>query len=83
MICSYKSYGPRHGFMLTGNQINLTFPQQIKLTAQRMTKYLREISREDPYKLCFVCLGNICRSPTAEGIFIHKVKEAGLEQYFY
>ena len=48
-----------------------------------MTKYLREISREDPYKLCFVCLGNICRSPTAEGIFIHKVKEAGVEQYFY
>ena len=26
----------------------------------------------------FVCLGNICRSPMAEGIFVHLVKEAGL-----
>lgn len=26
----------------------------------------------------FVCTGNICRSPTAEGIFIHKVAAAGL-----
>lgn len=27
----------------------------------------------------FVCLGNICRSPTAEAVFRHKAKEAGLE----
>lgn len=27
----------------------------------------------------FVCMGNICRSPTAEGVFRHHVKEAGLE----
>ena len=26
----------------------------------------------------FVCLGNICRSPTAHGIFEHKLKQAGL-----
>ncbi len=26
----------------------------------------------------FVCMGNICRSPTAEGIFRHKVQQAGL-----
>lgn len=45
--------------------------------------YLRPITKEDPYKLCFVCLGNICRSPTAEGLFIHKVKESGLESYFF
>ncbi|RNC84357.1 MAG: low molecular weight phosphotyrosine protein phosphatase [Balneola sp.] len=48
-----------------------------------MSSYLRPITKENPYKICFVCLGNICRSPTAEGIFIHKVKEAGLELYFY
>ncbi len=26
-----------------------------------------------------VCMGNICRSPTAEGVFRHKVRQAGLE----
>lgn len=26
----------------------------------------------------FVCLGNICRSPTAHGVFEHKLREAGL-----
>lgn len=29
-------------------------------------------------KLCFVCLGNICRSPTAEGVMRALVDEAGL-----
>ncbi|HET8865859.1 MAG TPA: low molecular weight protein-tyrosine-phosphatase [Gracilimonas sp.] len=43
----------------------------------------KPITTADPYKLVFVCLGNICRSPTAEGIFLHKVKEEGLQNYFY
>ncbi len=29
-------------------------------------------------KVLFVCMGNICRSPTAEGVFAHFVTEAGL-----
>lgn len=29
-------------------------------------------------KVLFVCLGNICRSPTAEGMFRHLLSEAGL-----
>jgi protein-tyrosine phosphatase len=32
-----------------------------------------------PYRILFVCLGNICRSPTAEGIMRALVREAGLE----
>lgn len=28
--------------------------------------------------VCFVCLGNICRSPTAEGVFTKLVIDAGL-----
>lgn len=28
----------------------------------------------------FVCLGNICRSPMAEAVFRHLVKEEGLDQ---
>ena len=31
-----------------------------------------------PAKVLFVCMGNICRSPTAEGIFRHLVAAAGL-----
>lgn len=30
-------------------------------------------------KVLFVCLGNICRSPLAEAIFVHKVKEQNLQ----
>ena len=42
----------------------------------------KRITKEDPLKICFVCLGNICRSPTAEGIFQHLVQQRGLEAYF-
>jgi len=42
----------------------------------------KSITKEDPFRICFVCLGNICRSPTAEGIFQHLVNERGLEPYF-
>lgn len=41
------------------------------------------ITKENPFRICFVCLGNICRSPTAEGIFQHLVKERGLKSYFF
>ena len=33
-------------------------------------------------RVCFVCLGNICRSPTAEGVFRHLVAEAGCADAF-
>ena len=34
-------------------------------------------------KLCFVCLGNICRSPMAEFVMKDLVKKAGRENDFY
>lgn len=33
---------------------------------------------KDNISVLFVCMGNICRSPTAEGVFRHVVAEAGL-----
>lgn len=34
-------------------------------------------------RICFVCLGNICRSPMAEGVFKHLADEAGLGDRFH
>ena len=36
-------------------------------------------STTPPIKVLFVCLGNICRSPLAEGVFRNLVEEAGLD----
>lgn len=33
-------------------------------------------------RVCFVCLGNICRSPTAEGVLVHLVAQAGRADAF-
>jgi protein-tyrosine phosphatase len=33
-------------------------------------------------RILFVCMGNICRSPTAEGVLRHLVAERGLEDEF-
>ncbi|MFK0229132.1 low molecular weight protein-tyrosine-phosphatase [Streptomyces sp. NPDC090303] len=31
------------------------------------------------YRVCFVCTGNICRSPMAEHVFRRQIEEAGLD----
>ncbi len=36
------------------------------------------MTRKPEVSVLFVCMGNICRSPTAEGVFRHFVQEAGL-----
>jgi len=36
------------------------------------------MTRQPPSSLLFVCTGNICRSPTAEGVMRHALKERGL-----
>lgn len=36
------------------------------------------MSEQDPVRVVFVCMGNICRSPTAEGIFRQKLIDTGL-----
>ncbi len=35
-----------------------------------------------PVRVLFVCLGNICRSPAAEGVFLHLIGREGLEEAF-
>jgi protein-tyrosine phosphatase len=36
-------------------------------------------SSTEPHRILFVCLGNICRSPLAEGVFRHLAAERGLD----
>lgn len=36
-----------------------------------------------PVKVLFVCMGNICRSPTAHGVFESLVERAGLSQQIH
>jgi len=36
-----------------------------------------------PTRVLFVCLGNICRSPLAEGVFTHLAKERGVMDRFF
>jgi protein-tyrosine phosphatase len=38
-----------------------------------------DLNTNKKYKVLFVCLGNICRSPAAHGIFEHIVKENGMQ----
>jgi low molecular weight protein-tyrosine phosphatase len=38
---------------------------------------------EVPIRVLFVCMGNICRSPTAEGVFRHQVEQAGLSHLIH
>jgi len=38
-----------------------------------------DLNINNKYKVLFVCLGNICRSPAAQGIFEHIVRENGME----
>lgn len=33
-------------------------------------------------KILFVCMGNICRSPTAHGVMQHKINQRGLQKRF-
>ena len=33
-------------------------------------------------KILFVCLGNICRSPAAEAVFINQITKKGIKEHF-
>lgn len=40
------------------------------------------MKREEPHKILFVCLGNICRSPAAEGVMKQIVARAGVSDCY-
>ncbi len=46
-------------------------------TGLNLRRWLRA-ARPPEYTVVFVCMGNICRSPTAHGVFRHRLRQAGL-----
>jgi len=44
--------------------------------------YVDVLCMEDKKKILFVCLGNICRSPSAEGVMRKMLEEAGRAERF-
>lgn len=44
---------------------------------------MSDVSDPSRTSVLFVCLGNICRSPLAEGIFTHLVDQRGLSDQFH
>ncbi|HFQ14520.1 MAG TPA: low molecular weight phosphotyrosine protein phosphatase [Gammaproteobacteria bacterium] len=39
------------------------------------------LNRKEKIRVLFVCMGNICRSPTAEGVFRHLVRQHELDEH--
>ena len=46
-------------------------------------KEYNSLNNNKKYKILFVCLGNICRSPSAEAIMKKLVKDAGADSSFF
>jgi protein-tyrosine phosphatase len=63
---------------LARNSMNLTFDFIERLLDRSCPPPIRSDSKTAKIKVLFVCWGNVCRSPMAEGIFRQMVAERGL-----
>ncbi|KAL9235444.1 hypothetical protein vseg_010202 [Gypsophila vaccaria] len=52
------------------------------VTSSSMTSSTTTTEETKPYSVLFVCLGNICRSPAAEGVFRDLVTKRGINSNF-
>ena len=50
----------------------------MKVIRRLLGKGDSDVNNDPKVSVLFVCMGNICRSPTAEGVFRHRVEAAGL-----
>ncbi|XP_037497056.1 putative low molecular weight protein-tyrosine-phosphatase slr0328 isoform X1 [Jatropha curcas] len=58
----------------------LAFSYPLRIKASSMASSTETEAK--PFSVLFVCLGNICRSPAAEGVFTDIVKKKGLDSKF-
>ena len=49
---------------------------------REISDIVEEVAKKDKINILFVCLGNICRSPAAEGVMRSIVEDAGLSDRF-
>ncbi|CAN4106586.1 unnamed protein product [Withania somnifera] len=83
--CHHSHYASLHS--LTNFILPSKYPLLLKESNKSVKiKALMESPRMDsstkPFAVLFVCLGNICRSPAAEGVFTDLVKKRGLDSKF-
>ncbi len=45
-----------------------------------MTAFTAQLTGQTDFSVLFICMGNICRSPTAHGVFRDRIQRAGLAQ---
>src|SRR6201993_5070994 len=63
----------------TADSISTTRPSSGLLRRSRPWPRCARCSVSDPLHVTFVCTGNICRSPMAEKMFAHQIRERGLD----
>ncbi|KAG6763087.1 hypothetical protein NC652_024074 [Populus alba x Populus x berolinensis] len=73
----YSHHHHHHQKKCTSGAINFR-PLVIKASSSSMASS----TKIKPFSVLFVCLGNICRSPAAEGLFTDIVKKRGLDSEF-
>ncbi|XP_011044725.1 PREDICTED: low molecular weight phosphotyrosine protein phosphatase [Populus euphratica] len=56
--------------------------RSLVIKASSSSSSMASSTKIKPFSVLFVCLGNICRSPAAEGVFTDIVKKRGLDSEF-
>ncbi|XP_010686068.1 uncharacterized protein LOC104900354 [Beta vulgaris subsp. vulgaris] len=73
---------------LSLKNLNFSYPIEIRPTikafssSSSMASSAPSSAETKPFSVLFVCLGNICRSPAAEGVFRDMVTKKGLDSNF-
>ncbi|KAL1827745.1 hypothetical protein ACET3Z_006157 [Daucus carota] len=68
--------------IFTAQKNKINNPLIISSSSMAATSSDTNETKKKPFSVLFVCLGNICRSPAAEGVFTHLVKQKGLDSDF-
>jgi len=74
--------GPRAGVWSSCGLPVMSLGEPVRLRLpQRRACSLHNPGMRKAFQVTFVCMGNICRSPTAHGVFRQKVKDTGLGRW--